>query len=78
MAEYHQTIHTAIYRMPLRAALALLPSRSERLGHESRGATTSDEAYIETKKDCMAWLRRTYTVQPSTRLTPRKTKPTRL
>jgi hypothetical protein len=66
MAEYHMTLPQAVWS-PLAAILSLLPSRAERLGHESTGPTDAQEAYVTARNATFAYLRRRYAVQPRRR-----------
>lgn len=62
MAEYGQTLHSAVYRFPLRAAFALIPPRAERLGHSPSSATTGDRASLAKRAEVKAWLSRNFEI----------------
>lgn len=56
MADYGQTLHSACYRFPLRAAFALIRPRAIRLGHEPKGASHGDKLSLGKRAEVKAWL----------------------
>jgi hypothetical protein len=70
MADYRQTLRSAVFRFPLRAAFALLPCRAERLGHETRTADHGDRAWLAEKSRIKAWLSEHYAIQAPTAKAP--------
>lgn len=72
MADYRQTLHQAVFRFPLAAAFALLPSRSERLGHTASGPGHGDQASLSKREEVSAWLKAHYQIVPTPKPAPRK------
>lgn len=64
MADYGQTLHTACYRFPLRAAFALIRPRAIRLGHEAAGASHGDKCSLSKRAEVKAWLAEHFCIVP--------------
>lgn len=64
MADYAQTLHSACYRFPLRAAFALVRPRAIRLGHEVRGASHGDRLSLGKRGEVKAWLGENFRLVP--------------
>ncbi len=64
MAEYGQTLHSAVWRFPIRAAFALLTPRGERLGHGRQAASHGEGAWLAKTAEVRAWLARHFEIVP--------------
>lgn len=72
MAEYRLTLFEAVFRFPIRAAFALIPSRSERLGRRQSGPTDGDTASIRKRAQVKEWLKAHFTIVPEIKTPSRK------
>ncbi len=65
MAEYGQSLFSAVYRFPLRAAFALLPPRGERLGRRASGPGHGARASLRKRAEVKAWITENFTIVPT-------------
>lgn len=65
MADYAMPLHTAAWRFPLRAALALVRPRAERLGHDVKAPDQGDTASLRKRKEVRTWLAERYHLVPA-------------